>query len=436
MLRLIISGLLFSTLSIAQTSVGIQQEDAYSDPCIANPNSPSCAMRRGAGNVNSYNQPVAPQPSNTNPLGIGQQCAADTQKAVRDCNFEGNSGIQNVMGMAGQLQNAFSQMAAANPQLACSKLGQLSGAASAASAAFNGGCSLAFEKCQSSCAADMAQAQGVGIDEEVVYQNQRQCQSLRNSLNQSINNIAQFAQVSQSMSYCQSQTGDSWSEYCQKNPTNPFCATAQKATDCSDPTTAASNTVCICQRNPNDPKCGAYNSTSFASKGGTDGAPGLDDAGGLPDLNLGGGINDPGVAVPNQPAQGNLNLGSAGSKGVGVSGGGNSGGRGGAAGGGSAPGLNTKIIGGYGVGGRGGGNGFSAGSPGSGGGGTPNGMYAGGGRAGTPGVDLKQFLPGGQKDPSRGLAGVSGPDGITGPHSNIWKKVNSRYFSVSPSLLP
>jgi hypothetical protein len=51
-------------------------------------------------------------------------------------------------------------------------------------------------------------------------------------------------------------------------------------------------------------------------------------------------------------------------------------------------------------------------------------------------VDLKQFLPGGQMDPSRGLAGAAGPDGITGPNSDIWKKIKMRYYSVTPSLLP
>jgi hypothetical protein len=51
-------------------------------------------------------------------------------------------------------------------------------------------------------------------------------------------------------------------------------------------------------------------------------------------------------------------------------------------------------------------------------------------------VDLKQFLPGGKMDPARGLAGISGPDGITGPNSDIWKKINIRYFSVKHSLLP
>ena len=55
---------------------------------------------------------------------------------------------------------------------------------------------------------------------------------------------------------------------------------------------------------------------------------------------------------------------------------------------------------------------------------------------GTNKPDLRQFLPGGRLDPNRGVAGSSGPDGITGPHSNIWQKVQNRYKVVSPSLIP
>jgi hypothetical protein len=28
---------------------------------------------------------------------------------------------------------------------------------------------------------------------------------------------------------------------------------------------------------------------------------------------------------------------------------------------------------------------------------------------------------------NRGLAGITGPDGITGPHTDIWKKIQNRY---------
>jgi hypothetical protein len=78
--------------------------------------------------------------------------------------------------------------------------------------------------------------------------------------------------------------------------------------------------------------------------------------------------------------------------------------------------------------------GGSSGSSGSGG----SGYQSSGGSNGNQkmAVDLKQFLPGGKQDPSRSLAGISGPDGITGPNSDIWLKVNTRYRSVGPSMKP
>ena len=43
--------------------------------------------------------------------------------------------------------------------------------------------------------------------------------------------------------------------------------------------------------------------------------------------------------------------------------------------------------------------------------------------------DLRQFLPGGLQDPTRnrGIAGqFVGLDGLTGPHSDIWRQINNR----------
>jgi hypothetical protein len=377
----------------------------------------------------------------------GQACQDATDKATADCNFEGNPDVQGVMGLAGQLKSAFDQMVSANPQLACSKLAQLSGAASAASGAFNTACSASYSKCQSACQSDLDSAKAAessgflpaGSDAVAdIRKNIRRCQSVASSLSGAANNIAQFAQVNQAMSYCQSQTGDSWAEHCRTTPTDPYCATAKSSTDCTDPTTAATNRICICQRNPNDPKCGNANLNNMASKAtdGTDGAAGKLDSFGGPSGDFASGINDSGTPNPVQPAGGSLSLGGSGGKGGGISGGGGNSGRGGAGGSaaGGTPGLNTKIVSGYGVGGRGG-SGFS-GAGGSAAGGTPGGGGGGYAMNAKPGVDLKQFLPGGQKDPARGLAGVSGPDGITGPNSNIWQKISARYFSVSPSLLP
>lgn len=53
--------------------------------------------------------------------------------------------------------------------------------------------------------------------------------------------------------------------------------------------------------------------------------------------------------------------------------------------------------------------------------------------------DLRQFLPGGAKDPRkhRGIAGRAvGADGMSGPHANIWQMINNRYQYKKASLLP
>lgn len=364
-------------------------------------------------------------------------CESVTQKAMSDCNFEGNSQVQGVMGLAGQLKNSFDQMVAANPQLACSKLGQLSSAASLASGAFNTTCSASHGRCQSTCESELEMARGTPA-EDGIRQALRECQSLQRNLNAGLSNIMQFAQVSQNMSFCKTETGDTFEEYCKKTPNDPFCAKRLAATDCSNPTVAATNTICICQRNPNDPKCGTVN--NFASKSTADGAG--TGAGselenfGIDSPNFGGGVNDPGVAQPAQRPNGDLGLGSSGRGGIG---GLNSGGNNAyqaPQGGGGGSGLNTKIVSGYGVGGRGGaGSGFSAGGSGNAPSGRPGSLSPGAGGAAAQ-VDLRQFLPGGKKDPSRSLAGISGPDGITGPNSNIFQKINIRYFSISETLLP
>jgi hypothetical protein len=53
--------------------------------------------------------------------------------------------------------------------------------------------------------------------------------------------------------------------------------------------------------------------------------------------------------------------------------------------------------------------------------------------------DLRQFLPGGFNDPRayRGMTGFqSGIDGITGPHTDIWKKIQNRYQVLQGTLQP
>lgn len=117
-------------------------------------------------------------------------------------------------------------------------------------------------------------------------------------------------------------------------------------------------------------------------------------------------------------------------------GGGDSGSPGGGSGGGGGYGEEDPLrvtAGFYGAGGGAGGS--LGGRGGSGGAGGYGGQRAANGAAGGP--DLRAFLPGGKYDPrQRGIAGATGVDGITGPHTNIWHKIQNRYQATSPTLLP
>lgn len=125
--------------------------------------------------------------------------------------------------------------------------------------------------------------------------------------------------------------------------------------------------------------------------------------------------------------------------GGGVAGGssGQGGDAGGGSGGGKKEGLLSNILSGFfGGGGGSGGGGFKSWF----GGGNKGDAYSSGQpRAGKGTPDLRQFLPGGANDPNRhrGIAGqFIGRDGMTGPHSDIWKNINNRYQNKRASLLP
>lgn len=120
------------------------------------------------------------------------------------------------------------------------------------------------------------------------------------------------------------------------------------------------------------------------------------------------------------------------------SGGGNGGGSGGGSGGKREGGILSNILSGF----------FGSGGSGSSSGGGWKSWLGGNkgdaysttnAKSGKETPDLRQFLPGGLKDPTRhrGIAGqFVGLDGMTGPHSDIWKKINNRYQYKRASLLP
>lgn len=139
-------------------------------------------------------------------------------------------------------------------------------------------------------------------------------------------------------------------------------------------------------------------------------------------------------STPGQDVGGAKGGGGASGGGGGPGGGAVAGGAGGKKGSG---GLLSNILSGFfgsGGGGSGGGGGWKSFF----GGGKKDDAYAGT-QTGKGGPDLRQFLPGAMNDPmkNRGIAGqIVGKDGMTGPHSDIWKQIKNRYQYKRASLIP
>jgi len=203
---------------------------------------------------------------------------------------------------------------------------------------------------------------------------------------------------------------------CTKNPQNPLCKTG---IDCSVASNAG-DTQCICQRAPNSQGCPGYNNQQSGiapTKTNTDGMASTEKADyGTPSV---GGGADSKVAAPGASGSGGSAMG-------GGSGGGGGGGLGGSGGAGKAgaadskananKGLNPNILSGYEGGGGGGG--------GRGGSGRPDSAY-------------NAYLPGGAKDPNRGVASKTSGNGevtTAGSKSN-WEKVSERYKDNKPTLM-
>jgi hypothetical protein len=211
---------------------------------------------------------------------------------------------------------------------------------------------------------------------------------------------------------------------CNKDTTNAATGNSNPAAvDCTLPANKKNNMTCICQDSPRMQGCStnldstavAKNADSFKAASTSDYVPtkangnaGVDGGGGETSLAS---KSDGGSSLPGAPTGG----GAAGIEGGRGTGSGPTGSQTGAKG----SSLNTNILGGEGGGGGGGGSWGGSGSEGYG-----------------NGRGLRQFLPGGSKDP-RALAGqgvVSKEVTSQGGKSN-WEKVRERYRDNKPSLL-
>lgn len=207
------------------------------------------------------------------------------------------------------------------------------------------------------------------------------------------------------------------------------CETATSATpiptatpvDCTVAENAANNMTCICQAAPRTAGCSSNLDSPLAAKSGdslraASGSSYTPTAGGGTISGLGGsgdGLdlasktpdNGSGSSAPGAPTGGSSGLDGGSMNGGGASGGAAQ----------KAAGLNTNILGGESGGGGGGG-------------------WGGYGSDGNP--SLRQYLPGGAKDPRANMAGAAASKEVTsqGGKTN-WEKVKDRYRDNKPSLL-
>lgn len=388
---------------------------------------------------------------------LKSQCDAEIESTASTCDEKNDSGLNSVSGTASQMALQMGQQTSSNVQAACSGMADVSQAANAALAAYRLNCSNALSSCRKSCqelvdyAKNNESCLGGATPKTVAEDKLRTCSNYVAKVNEANQALRNYGQTNANASQCEKQTKgdetkpkDPITEMCKATPNYPGCPGAAPV-DCSNAEFARTNKVCVCINSPMDPMCSNQQKAGGESQVTNliDSSSRVQTAGGADDIS--GDIPGlPGIQhAPLPPGGGGEGI--DGQQGSGVhfdtAGGGGSGGLGSGRSASSAEGAtddNVAVNGGTYGGSGGSGN---AGAYGGGGGdGSSYRAVAGspgkGGAANPKGPDLRQFLPGGKLDPRlRGVAGAQGVDGITGPHSDIWQKIQNRYRVISPSLL-
>ena len=214
-------------------------------------------------------------------------------------------------------------------------------------------------------------------------------------------------------------------QFCMKpgRQDHPKCKIALN--NCSDSTYAAQNVqMCTCINNPLSPTCTSLANNPTASPSNLN----LEDSGGS-EFDFYGATGEGQAANVNTPNGG-------GGGGLGGGGGSFAFGDGGGAGGGAEP-LNKDIL--TGTGGVGGGAGAIFGGGGGYADGQGGGRASGGSGSSDPNaIDLRAFLPGGKKDPSRNpaSAGYVDPSITKANGLTNWQKITRKMNEKKPELMP
>jgi hypothetical protein len=343
-------------------------------------------------------------------------CEKNNKKAVDDCNPEKEGDYTSVIAEANSISSSVNTLSGGALAASCNKLLQLTQATTSALGIYEGSCRESRSACMTSCENLYKKAQvSCSYNSNAIKtanDNKTQCEEeLKVKESQAGANAQRLMGLAMQTKMCKQQFA-----------ALPGFNLDDTKLDCNNPALAG-NKICKCRNpaNAGDPDCGG----SVAGSGGglelgSQGSPysngkGVD----LNKMNLS--TNDPAMPIGEGGQENNENVG--GKKGNGVNLGSSSGSNGSdpnRPGGGGGTGYNTNVNGGY---GRGGGGAF--GSAGRSGGGAAG--YAG--TAGQPGLpNLNKFRPNMAYQPGgRNLAGVSGPDGILGPHADLWLQVKNRY---------
>lgn len=374
---------------------------------------------------------------------LAKACTTATTDATSSCDDSQNSGLAQ----AQQVAVTLGQQVSSSVTAACSTLGKVMQGANAATAAYQLSCQNSVSTCSSACQTAIqyyndnkgCSAQNGGIEAgnlSSIQTDKKSCTALSAKASTAQQALTNFLQTTMQAQNCSTATdGTSVADLCTTNPSLAGCSTT--VVDCTS-AAMATNQVCICQKNPNDASCVAgLSATTVTSSDGTtlasrtaSSADSLDgDLYGLPEVQqaavTSSGSGD--VVDGKQGASANISSDGVSSSGAAANAK--------AAGNGKTANEVPQVTGGFYSGGGGG-------SSSSGGSGSDNSNQEPGlieklaQKAAGAVPDLRQFLPGGTMDPQRGVAGVSGPDGITGPNTDIWKKIQNRYRVVQPSLMP
>lgn len=395
-------------------------------------------------------------------------CKDSVNEGDSICDSDTDEGLQTALNMANVLVSQMGAASGASIDMACSKMGKISMALNGALAAYKVYCSASHHACEKACDDIDKEIKGktwpppgqgvlMGADDpnnvmtEATFRDlksdskdgKKACNKMSDKLASASANIMSMYATHLNSKQCEKISGpndDAKEKLCAQYPDLPMCGNTQaKSEDCSNPAVATTSLVCICISNPMDNRCGGLNNNNknynpnandLAGNGsGTDGVPNPDISGGPSDFSMMGDGSGNKSKIADLSAKGGEG---GGPRAIGGGGGSSAGGKQQ----GAAGGANKNILAGYGRGGKGGGGG-------SGGGGSSGGGGAGGGspyerekKSEKAAVDLKQFLPGAKMDPARGLAGIAGADGVTGPNSDNWKKIHNCYNANSSTLLP